>query len=66
MAETQIHIAADDRPMFGPRPSSARWVAAAAAAAVVIAIAGGAYYLWQRQPASTAVPVVPSPSTRLT
>jgi Protein of unknown function (DUF3014) len=59
MAQTQIHIAADDRPMIGPRASSARWGAAAAIAAVLIAIAAAAFYLWQRQSASTLVPAVP-------
>ena len=62
MSETDIHVAADDRPLFQPPKPSVRWGVAAAGVAL-IAAAGIGYYLWQRQPAQpvAAPPAVTTP-----
>ena len=61
MSETDIHVAADDRPLFQPSKPSVRWSAAAVGVAL-IAAAGIGYYLWQRQPAPpVAAPAVTTP-----
>jgi len=51
MSETNIQIAADDRPLLRPPQHAVRW-GIVALGALLIAIGGAAYYLWQRQPAS--------------
>ena len=62
MSETDIRVAADDRPLFRPPKPSVRWGAAAVGIAL-IAAAGIAYYLWQRQPVQpvAAPPAVATP-----
>src|SRR5262249_44194057 len=49
MADTDIHVAADDRPLFAPRSSATRR-GVLIAGVLLIAIGAAAYYLWQRQP----------------
>ncbi|HTS20578.1 MAG TPA: DUF3014 domain-containing protein [Casimicrobiaceae bacterium] len=61
MTDTDIHIAADDRPLFGPRGSSARW-GLAALGVLLILIGAFAYYLWQRPSVPPAAPSVAQPA----
>src|ERR1044072_5207002 len=49
MSETDIHIAADDRPSPHPHASNMRRACPLVVGAVLIAIGGAGYYLWQRQ-----------------
>ena len=62
MTDTDIHVAADDRPMFQPRSSGARWGWPVAIGVVLIALGGTGYYFWRHQaePPVPAAPVVPS------
>jgi hypothetical protein len=63
MTETDIHVAADERPLFTPRTSTARW-GFVAAGALLLALLGLAYYLWHRQaapPVPTAAEATPPP-----
>ena len=63
MTDTDIHVAADDRPLFAPR-STTRW-GVLIAGLLLIAIGGTAYYLWQRQPArETPAAVEPAPAAQ--
>jgi hypothetical protein len=61
MSDTDIHIAADDRPMLQPPSSGARWVWPVAIGAVLIALAAAGYYFWRQQAEAPAVvaPVLP-------
>ena len=61
MADTEIHVAAEDRPLFAPRTPVARWAVPAAVGAIVIAVAAGGYYFWQRREAAAPVASVPAP-----
>jgi hypothetical protein len=64
MTETDIRVAADDRPLFAPRSSAARW-SVVAAGVLLIAIGGTAYYFWQRQPVRGAPAAVePAPAAQ--
>jgi hypothetical protein len=64
MTDTDIHIAADDRPLFAPRSAATRW-GVVIAGVLLIAIGGTAYYLWQRQPAREAPAAVePAPAAQ--
>jgi hypothetical protein len=49
MTHTDIHIAADDRPMVQPSATGIRWGWPVAIGALLIAAGGAGYYLWQRQ-----------------
>ncbi len=49
MSDTDIHIAADDRPMLQPPSSGARWGWPVAIGAVLIALAAAGYYFWRQQ-----------------
>jgi len=60
MTESDIRVAADDRPLFAPRTSTTRW-SLAAVAVILLAIAGAAYYLWQRHAAPQAPAAVETP-----
>jgi hypothetical protein len=66
MNNPEIEVAADDRPLFVPRKSSARWGVPLAIVAVLVA-AGVAYYLWQHRPEppvavqAPAAPPAPAP-----
>src|SRR5215471_2200268 len=63
MTETDIHVADDDRPLFAPRATGARWTVAAIGV-LLIAIGGGAYYFWQRQAPKEVPSTVPSPAAQ--
>jgi hypothetical protein len=61
MDNPEIEVAADDRPLFGPRRPSMRWGLAAAIVAI-LAAAGAAYYLWQQRaepPVGVQAPAAP-------
>ena len=64
MSETDIHIAADDRPMVQPRTTGIRWGWPLAIGALLIAAGGAGYYLWQRQasPEVASTATAPSPA----
>jgi len=65
MSETDIHIAADDRPLFHPR-TSGRWGWPVALGVALIAIGGVGYYLWQpprTEAPATATVDAPAPAT---
>jgi hypothetical protein len=61
MTDTDIHVAADDRPLFAPQSSATRR-AVLIAGVLLIAIGGAAYYFWQRQPAREPATVEPTPA----
>jgi hypothetical protein len=61
MTDTDIHVAADDRPLFAPQSSATRR-AVLIAGVLLIAIGGAAYYFWQRQPAREPPAAVEAPA----
>jgi DUF3014 family protein len=61
MSDTDIHIAADDRPMLHPRATGIRWGWPAAIGALLIAAGGVGYYLWQHQATPQVSSTAPTP-----
>jgi hypothetical protein len=61
MTDTDIHVAAEERPLFAPQSSATRR-AVLIAGVLLIAIGGAAYYFWQRQPAREPATVEPTPA----
>src|SRR5689334_443617 len=66
MSETDIHIAADDRPMLHPNASNVHRAWPLVVGALLVAIGGAGYYLWQRQDAAPIVSTPGAPSAPAT